>query len=453
MVSNPSGGSASPRPAGSGAPRRVAIVGAGVIGLCCAHSLNKRGIDVVVLEKDTVGAGCSLGNCGWICPLDCAPLPEPGLTAVALRSFSDHDSALHLKPGKLPSLAPWLLRFWLHCNDRHFQHGLEALALLGRPTFDLMESLLADGIEFELHRDGMVYATRDESSARAALDGLQAMRRYGYKVPDQVLVGSDLHELEPSLGPTINAGFLVEEHWHVRPDSFTHGLADSLRARGVEIREHAGVTDFITHGGEIRAVHTDTGRTEVDAVVLAAGAVTQRLAAGLGVKFPMQAGKGYSFTVRPKETPRHALAFPELHLGCSPYGDALRVAGTMELSGLNTYLDRRRVEAMVRAAREGLCEWKTPEAEGVWAGMRPITPDGLPVLDRANRPRNLFVATGHSMQGVYLSTASGEQMAEFVASGKRPQILEPFRLDRFSRLRTRLAPANEEERSQWVRSD
>lgn len=440
MVSNPSSGGASPRPSGPGAPRRVAIVGAGVIGLCCAHSLNKRGIDVVVLEKDTVGAGCSLGNCGWLCPLDCAPLPEPGLTAYAIRSLYDHDSALYFKPSKLPGLVPWLLRFRLSCNDRHFQHGLEALALLGRPTFDLMESLQADGVEFELHRDGMVYATRDESSARAALDGLQTMRQYGYKVPDQVIVGSDLHELEPSLGPSINAGFLVEEHWHVRPDSFTQGLADSLRARGVEIRERAGVTDFIAQGNEIRAVHTDTGRTEVDAVVLAAGAMTQRLAAGLGVRFPMHAGKGYSFTVTPKETPRHAIAFPELHLGCSPFGDSLRVAGTMEFSGLNTRLDRRRVEAMVRGAREGLCEWKTPEVEGIWAGMRPITPDGLPVLDQASGPRNLFVATGHSMQGVHLSTASGEQMAEFVASGKRPQVLEPFRLDRFSLLRTRLAP-------------
>jgi len=128
-----------------------------------------------------------------------------------------------------------------------------------------------------------------------------------------------------------------------------------------------------------------------------------------------------------------------VHVGCTPYGDRVRIGGTMEFSGINNRLDRRRIDAIVAGARETLMPWQTPEIEDEWAGMRPITADGLPILDRAGSFENAYIATGYAMQGVTLAPTSGQALAEMIATGRRPQILEPFRIDRFRRLRLPIA--------------
>jgi D-amino-acid dehydrogenase len=113
----------------------------------------------------------------------------------------------------------------------------------------------------------------------------------------------------------------------------------------------------------------------------------------------------------------------------------MRIGGTLEFSGLNTRLDRRRIDATIQGARRSFAEWATPEVDHEWAGMRPITPDGLPVLDRAPGHENVYLATGYSMQGMTIGPPAGQQIADFVQTGKRPQLLEPFRADRFRGLR------------------
>ena len=147
----------------------------------------------------------------------------------------------------------------------------------------------------------------------------------------------------------------------------------------------------------------------------------------------MEPGKGYSFYVRPSVMPRHAILLGDVHVGCTPYGDRIRIGGTMEFSGINSRLDQRRIDSIVTGARASFQPWQTPEIEAVWAGMRPIPADGLPILDRAGELANTYIATGHGMQGVTLSPPSGRLMAELIATGTRPAGLEPFRLDRFPR--------------------
>jgi D-amino-acid dehydrogenase len=419
----------------------VVIVGGGVIGLCCAYSLRRRGVEVIVIERDRIGQGCSLGNGGWLCPVDCRPLPEPGVPRFAMRSLVSRDSAVHFKASTLPGLAPWIARFWLNCNETAYQRGLEALARLAKPTFELIDAMKADGVEFELHRQGMIYATRDPKDAHIALERLQPMRRHGYKIPDELILGSDLHALEPALADEIRAGFLVEEFWHLRPESFVQGLQRVLRAEGVAFLEGTTVTGFSLENGQVRAVRTSSGEIEGAAFLLSAGAVTGQLSAKLGVHLPLQAGKGYSFHIKPNVPLRHAIDLPDIHVGCSPFGEEVRISGTMEFSGFNTRLDRARINTVVRGARASLRDWIDPQIDSVWAGMRPVTSDGLPVLDRASSLGNLFIATGHAMQGVHLSAVTGEHMAELMVTGNRPPVLEPFRIDRFRHLRKRPGPA------------
>ena len=413
---------------------RVVVVGAGVAGLCCAYYLRKRDADVVVLDAEPVGSrvASSYGNGGWICPAQAGPLPEPGLTIYGLRALLARDSALYFSPGYLPRLAPWLARFWTYCNKRDYDAGTAALAALGRRAFELVDEMVADGMRFELYKLGMICATASEKDAQKVLESLQGMRKHGFSLPDQLLVGDDLHALEPSLSPRVQAGFHLAEQWHVRPTTMTLELARRLRELGVEIREGARVTGFASSNGTVRAAATAQGDVDADAFVLAAGSWTTPLARTLGVRIPMQPGKGYSFLIAPKTMPRHGILFADIHAGATPLGDRVRIGGTMEFSGYELTVDRRRVDNVFRLAKDYI-ELERPEYEEPWAGLRPMTVDGLPILDWAQPYRNAYLATGYSMLGMTLAQPAGAAMAELITTGRRPPVLEPFRRDRFPR--------------------
>lgn len=414
--------------------QRTVVVGAGVAGLCTAYYLARRGADVLVIESNRIGSGASAGNGGWLCPAQAGPLPEPGLTPMALRALLSRDSALYFKPSKLVELSPWLIRFWSYCNPRAYRHGLRAIAGLGARVFDLVQEMVDEGVEFELHRQGMLMASRDPEHLQEELEKLHPMREFGYELPDSVMVDEELRSVEPALAPAVRAGFVVPQHWHVRPETFNNGVAAAARGNGVEIIEGAEVVDFMVDGRRLVGVRTAAGDHAADSIVLAAGSWTPRLAAQVGVQVPVQAGKGYSFLVSPSVVPRHAILLADVHVGCTPFGEGLRIGGTMEFSGVNLHLDRRRIDATIAGARESFVEWAEPGVRSEWAGLRPIAPDGLPVVDRAAPYENLYLATGYSMQGMTLGPPAGEAMAEFVATGSRPAVLEPFALNRFPRL-------------------
>lgn len=413
--------------------RPIVIVGAGVSGLCCAYYLSRAGRDVVIVESNRVGSGSSFANGGWLCPAQAGPLPEPGLTLYGMRALIDHDSALYFKPGELPRLAPWLLRFRSYCNESDHARGTAAIAELGRDVFDLIDDMRADGIEFELHKQGMVFAAQRAADARRELYKLAPMREHGYDLPDDILTGDELHALEPSLSPAVTAGFLISQHWHVKADTLTTGLATVLRQRGVEILEGAEVFELVREGQRIAQVRTAAGSLDPETVILAAGAWTTPLAASVDLTLPMEPGKGYSFSVQPSVMPRHAVLLVDVHVGCTPFADRLRIGGTMEFSGLNNRLDRRRINTIVAGARESFLPWRAPEIADEWTGMRPTMADGLPVIDRAGAFENMFIATGYGMQGVTLAPTAGRALAEMIVTGHRPPLLEPFRLDRFPR--------------------
>jgi D-amino-acid dehydrogenase len=414
---------------------RVAVVGAGIAGLCCAYYLRKHDVDVVVLDAEPVGSrvASSYGNGGWICPAQAGPLPEPGLTVYGMRALLARDSALHFRPGYLPRLLPWLARFWTYCNQRDYDAGTAALAALGKRVFQLVDEMAEDGIEPEIYKLGMICATADEPQARNVLESLQGMRKHGFELPDDLLLGDELHAVEPSLSDRVQAGFYLAEQWHVRPTTMTLEIARRLRETGVEIREGARVDGFDRRNGTVRAARTTQGEVPADAFVLAAGSWTTQLARTLGLRLPMQPGKGYSFLIAPKIVPRHGILFADIHAGATPLGDRVRIGGTMEFSGYGLEVDRRRIDTVFRLAKDYI-ELERPDYEEPWAGLRPMTVDGLPIVDRAPGYGNAYVATGYSMLGMTIAPPAGEELARMVVSGERPAVFEPFRIDRFPRL-------------------
>jgi D-amino-acid dehydrogenase len=407
---------------------RVAVVGAGVVGLACAHYLRRAGAEVVVLERGRVASGCSAGNAGWVCPALATPLPEPGLGWRSLGFLLDPEGPLYIRPTALPRLAGWLVAFWRRCNARDFEQGLHALARLNRRTLELYDGLEADGVAFEHARAGLLALFR---SQRALAEERAQLQRHGLG-PLEPVTAAHLAELQPGLPPTFAGGLLFPAERHVRPESLCAGLAQALARAGATLREGFEVRGLRRAGGRAAALEGAGGVVKADAFVLAGGAEAGLLARECGHPLPLEAAKGYSVTV---QTPALRLArplyLPEARLALTPFDGALRIAGTLELSGLNLRLDRRRVAALRRAVVSQLPTALDGEASVEWVGMRPVTPDGLPVIGALRGWPNVFVASGHQMLGITLAPATGEALARQILTGQSPAELQPFDPRRF----------------------
>lgn len=414
---------------------RVAVVGGGIAGLSVAWFLRLGGAEVTVLERSQVGSGASAGNAGWLTPAQAGPLPAPGVAAYGLRSLPRRDAPLSIAPAHLPRMLPWLVRFARHCNARDYRSGLEALERLGRRTFALAERLHDDGVDVELRRDGFLLAAERREELVAFLDGLAPLRPLGWTIPERPLDGAAARELEPALSGAVTCGALIEQHWHVDPLALVQALAARLRERGAVVEEGVEVLGLGDAGGRDHLLRTSSGERRADVVVLAAGAWSGALARQLGLRLPLQAGKGYSFELRPERMPVRSFELLDAHVGCTPLGGRLRIAGTMEFSGVNRRLDARRVEAIVRSASRLLPLVAELPIENRWCGLRPIAPDGLPVIDRVPGRDGAYVATAYSMLGMTLGAPAGEALAHLILTGERPPELEPFRADRFGRRR------------------
>jgi D-amino-acid dehydrogenase len=411
---------------------RTVIVGGGVIGLACAYSLRQQGEEVTVLEQGEIGGGCSLGNAGWITPSLAEPLPAPGLTWTSLRWMFDRDSPLHIDPRAAPHLAGWLWRFWRHCNAADFKNGCEAWTQLAGDLMPAFDSLERESAELEMHREGMLLVFLRESTMRHVLKAMsEAHASGGHEL--QPMVGAELHRFEPGLASGVTAGIWVKGERHVRPESLCAALLSRIVKLGVDVRTKVEVTGGVPEGARIRAVRTAGGDVSGDRFLIAAGARSGMLSASLaGVPLPVQAGKGYSITVATPTPPmRRALYLEEARVGCSPFAGGYRLAGTMELSGINEHLVPERVAAIRRAATRYL-QVSAAEVQGTeWVGMRPITPDGLPIIGALPGVENVFVATGHGMLGVTAALATGALVAGLLRDGGATLDHSPFRPGRF----------------------
>ncbi|MDX3244471.1 NAD(P)/FAD-dependent oxidoreductase [Streptomyces sp. ME18-1-4] len=414
----------------------VVVVGGGVVGLCTAYYLAAAGLPVEVVERRGLGSGASRGNAGWICLSHSTPVPAPGVVRYALRSLGRPDSPLYLRPLPDPAFVRWLWRFWRSSTPAAFRRGYAAIAELNRTTFDLFDGLRAAGVATTLTRPGMVHAFLSPAEARHHLALQREMADGRYLVPDEVVIGDEARLLDPALSPGVRASYLVEGEGVVDPEAFARGLGEALAASGVKIHEHVETLGFRVSGGRVTALRTVQGDLPCTAVVIAAGMRSAPLLNALGSRLPLQAGKGYSFSVDLEPAPRHTLYFGERRAVASPIGGTTRIGGTMELSGNNNRLDWRRVVAVALASRHYLGRWfDDPDdlfglIRDPWVGGRPFLPDGLPVIDRVPDHANAFAATGHGMLGVTLGPASGHQLTEYVLTGRRPASLAPFRFDR-----------------------
>ena len=396
----------------------VLILGGGVIGLACAHYLLQAGRSVRVMEQGRVGGATSLGNCGTITPSHAPPLAAPGVIAKALGWMLRPDAPLYVKPRIDLPLAAWLLRFAGRCNAQDWRRAATAKGALLHASRDLLEALVREHqLDCEFQALGLRYVYRDEKIFARDCAGLAALEQFG--IQSQPLGASALAAEEPALLPGMAGAIHFPGDAHFRPDRFTSELARLVRAQGGVIDEHVALTGLEIERGRVRSVATASGKCTGRDVLVALGPWSAPMLQQVGLRIPVQPGKGYSITYsRPALAPAIPLVLKEHSVCVTSWASGFRLGSTMEFSGYDRSLNRVRLDALERAAALYLREPVGPEKQQEWYGWRPMTFDDLPILGAAPGFSNLWLATGHGMMGMGLSAISGKLLTELITGAE-----------------------------------
>ncbi len=408
------------------------VIGGGVIGVCAAYFLARRGLPVTLLEQGQLASGSSYGNAGLIVPGHSVPLAHTGALASGLKWLLDPQSPFYIKPRPDPALLSWLLRFSLASRQGPMLRAIPVLRDLGMASLQLFEQLAGQfGPQFDYQRQGVLVAYESRSAWQAGAQ--EAHLLAGYGIETQVLDGPSLAGLEPLLRPDLAGGVFFPHDTHLDPAAFVRAMAGQAEAMGARILTDTEALQLETDGRRVSAVHTTRGVFHPGQVVLAAGAWSPGMARSLRLKLPVQAAKGYSMTFqRPDVCPSLPLLLGESRVAVTPLDGTLRLGGTLELSGLDGSINLQRVAAIQRAARAFLPGLPEMELLEIWRGWRPCTPDGLPVIGRSPAHPNLVIATGHAMLGMTYGPVTGQLVSELVAGVTPSMDLTPLRVERFS---------------------
>jgi D-amino-acid dehydrogenase len=415
----------------------VLIIGGGAIGAACAYYLTQRDVQVTLIDKGPIGYGCSYGNAGLILPSHGLPLPMPGALRQAAGWLLQPDSPLYIKPRLDWQLARWLIRFLLSANARHLRYAAGVLVPFAHHSLQLLDAFatdegVADQIGFE--KRGVLYVCNSQHGFEETKHEMELVCALGAQ--GRVMDAAELRQFQPAItGPVVGATWFEHE---AQADSLktVQTLTRLAQQRGANILPWTELISIDWADHKVQKVHTTRGPLVADQYVLATGSWTPQLMRTLKLRVPIQAGKGYSLTVEPWSPRLTApLLLVESKLGVTPrsglIGESVRLGGTMELAGLDDKLNPRRVEALMRGARRFIDLPDPPAIIETWRGLRPCTPDGLPIIGRPKYQANLILAAGHAMLGLTLAAGTGQLVADLITNQLPSIDPHPFSATRF----------------------
>lgn len=412
---------------------RVIVIGAGAVGLASAYYLRKSGCEVTVIDEAPLAAKASGHNAGWLIPSMSTPVPAPGMMLQAIKWMVQPDSPLYVTPSLKPSFIGFMLRMLRSCTDAKFREGSAVLAGLSATALSDFDELAAEGVEFEQHEQPLAMLFTDGSHVAGRVGELELLEG---KLPGfswNHMSEQELRSHQPVLSSNVVAGIESRGDRSVDPGSFVRGLAAACERAGVEIR--LGQPATLEQGHIIGDVSVRVGEETLraDRIVVAAGAWTNEVLRGIGERIPLQSGKGYGydFPIVPGG-PTKPLYLAEAKVAITPLDTKVRLAGTMGFGGLDESIKARRAGGILSGVSSYFADWPdVGSAPEPWAGLRPMTPDGVPIIGPLTAHPNVLVATGHVMLGISLAPTTGKLIAELATGVTNPATLSALSADRF----------------------
>ncbi|MCV7159001.1 NAD(P)/FAD-dependent oxidoreductase [Mycolicibacterium brisbanense] len=402
------------------APKRVVVVGAGMVGLATAWFLQEHGVEVTVVDRNEVASGASWGNAGFLTPGLAAPLAEPSALRYGIANLGKSDAALSIPLLPSGETLGFLARFAVRCTHRAWQKGVKDLAGLNLGALAAFDALVAGGVDHTPSESSIYVGYENANQSAGLLTEVAALARSGVDIAANPVDGA---RRPAQFSDAITSVWELTGQRFLEPETFLQALARSVRDRGGEIREGVEVRG-IRHGSGPTFVDTlSTAPLHADAVVLATGVWISRFARDLGVRIRVQAGRGYSFSVatEPVTAPMY---LPSTRIACTPYRGRLRIAGTMEFRKSDAPLNPDRIDAMIRAAAP-LLRVRDWQVQDLWVGPRPMSHDNLPLIGATRLP-GVYAAAGHGMWGILQGPITGRLLAEQIVTGVAPTELAPF---------------------------
>lgn len=411
--------------------RQVTVIGAGIVGTCCALYLQREGFRVTVIDQQAPGEGCSKGNLGIFAIDHCVPQASPGILAEVPPMLMEPLGPLTVRWSYLPRFTPWLLRFIRASFGDRFESISVALHNLNRYALEAYQPLVegAGASNMVLSQGWLIVYESERSFERANKTEIEVRRRRGVSV--RVLDSDQVQELEPTLAPSIKRGVLYPEvEQCTNPCRFVKVLAEDFQRKGGTILQEK-VTGFTFGPGGPVKVHTEAQARAVDVLILAAGAYSRDMARQLGSKVPLDTQRGYHVMLpEPNVELRHPIMSGDFHCAMTPMEEGLRVGGTVEFAGVHARPNYARADKLLAVARRILPDL-SETVSSRWMGCRPSLPDSLPIISRSPSHSSVYFAFGHGQLGLTQGAITGKLITEMVMDQPSTIDVSPYRIDRF----------------------
>jgi len=411
--------------------KKVVIVGGGIIGFSCAYYLIEEGHEVVLVDKDSFNSGASIVNAGYIIPSHIIPLASPEVLRKGIKWMLNSNSPFYIKPRFNKDLINWGINFIKSSNFRHVNRSISIIKKINEFSKELYFELRdSKKIDFKIYEKGLLMAFKTSEAEKEEFKTAKIARELEMNV--QELSQKDVNSMQPKIKMNIKGAFWYKSDAHLTPETFMNNLKSYLLKKGLKVYKENLVESFNYNSGIINSIRTKKNEIFGDEFVIAAGAWSENLLKKLRIKLLIQAGKGYRINLLKKTGISYPAILLEDKVAVTPMDGFTRFGGTMEISGLNTKINYKRVNAIAKSSEEyyeGL-KISRQNINDAQCGLRPLSPDGLPFIGRHSLYNNLVLATGHSMMGWSLGPVTGKLVSEIISGKKKSISIDPFNPER-----------------------
>ncbi|MEZ4817406.1 MAG: FAD-dependent oxidoreductase [Flavobacteriaceae bacterium] len=411
--------------------KKVIVIGGGIIGLCSAYYLSKEGCEVTVIDQSAMDFGASYVNAGYLTPSHIIPLAAPGAMKQGLKWMFNPASPLFIKPRLEPGFLQWAWAFNKSCSEKNVKNSITAIKDINLLSVDLFSELKQqENFNFQLEHKGLLMLCQTEKALHHEVEVAYLAAKEGLEV--SVLTAAEIGKIQPQTYINAIGAVHFKCDWHTTPNVFMEEFKAHLQENGVQFFKNEKVIDLRINGKRVKEISTEKQILQADEFVLAAGSWSNLLSKKLGIKIPLEAGKGYRINTQRETGISIPAILTEARVAVTPMDGFTRFAGTMEIAGIHHKINPVRVEAIAKAVQKYYPEINisTEEKAQAACGLRPVSPDGKPYIGKSSKCDNLTIATGHAMMGWSMGPATGKLVSEIILEKKVSMNIDAFHPDR-----------------------